>query len=886
MLGGGRAKMAKIIHILGLEGFFIRFEAAIFSESTSKKSSTGRILSRAMCASRGSTLKLMGDPHALPAPELVYTSVDDVPVPPETPPGGTFTALVKPARAVCPRRVKLWRATGQVPIIVTSQRQQLPAGARWSQRPSAQRRQQGGRRRGDAATSTLRIEQWSTAFEMEPELHEEDIGWQAGPVGGPAGRPRPAFTGPRPGPRGTPIDKNSSATAVMRRVMLTPQRQAAVLAALRGHAAAWSAAHAAADSTEAAFDADDVTEDHLTLYYCAEIRAAMLNPALPVASLWDKDSILYDPELDARLPYHAYAFLHRHISFGVYGDAADAASDAADAASGGDSGRGQQAAGGGGGQRGFDSKAKRRLVADLSVAAAGAAFNPGQDVGFDDMIRPTRHGDGKPTQNKPTMSGKPYVALNCADTNYYLYWEEQGWLSDHGITTRGPAAARGVAGGDGGDAACRSAGDGGDGSGGSGGSGGDRRAGVEGGGGGGGGGEGGDGEGGSGSRGAARVDGGRAREGDAAAATNGDGDGSGGSGGGAAGDGAADGGSGGGGDGGDDGDDVGVNSVIAKIQRAAAVLTPHVGHCIWSDRGLGHVAAAKWLAAHGYHYTFLCCQNRVGLPRRMLAKLIKQLSCPSSCTHQASSRCCQRWSWTCMHKGEMELQLWSDGKAVVIAISDCTSATRTIEVARTLKSNGAVIKAQAPEGIGLYTTVFRSPTDTGDQKLKRLNLTGRRRVRQGPKCDIYDFAIGLVNGHAMLSTVAPLTVWQFAMKFYREGLAAISLRERVPAALRALTCGAADEAPVVAAAAARTRAQSRAHVPRCFAIEWAAKRRRGEEAPSRHAARGGTCAAPRCENRERPTLYCPGCDGEPGRRKGWYHFDCFFRMHAVSYRAE
>jgi hypothetical protein len=103
-------------------------------------------------------------------------------VPPQTPPGAAFTALVKPSRGASgvPRRVQLWRSTGKVPIIVPPQREQLPAGSRWQHRPSVQRRKQGGRR-GEAPTSSRRIEQWASAYEMEPEQHPEDIGWQAGP---------------------------------------------------------------------------------------------------------------------------------------------------------------------------------------------------------------------------------------------------------------------------------------------------------------------------------------------------------------------------------------------------------------------------------------------------------------------------------------------------------------------------------------------------------------------------------------------------------------------------------------------------------------------------------------------------------------------------------
>ena len=70
----------------------------------------------------------------------------------------------------------------------------------------------------------------------------------------------------------------------MQRVLFTPERQAAVLQATQGHAAAWQATHEQ-DSIEAALDAESLAEEHLLLYYAAELRLAMLNPAVPATEL-------------------------------------------------------------------------------------------------------------------------------------------------------------------------------------------------------------------------------------------------------------------------------------------------------------------------------------------------------------------------------------------------------------------------------------------------------------------------------------------------------------------------------------------------------------------------------------------------------------------------
>lgn len=324
----------------------------------------------------------------------------------------------------------------------------------------------------------------------------------------------------------------------------------------------------------------------------------------------------------------------------------------------------------------------------------------------------------------------------------------------------------------------------------------------------------------------------------------------------------------------------GVNSIQSPLQRACSVLQPHTGQCIWTDRGYGNLQAMQWAADNGFHVTSMMQADRVGLPRRYLAALKRQMVCPKKCTHEASMGHCKRWAWTVLHKGHWELEIWSDGASLVLGLSSCTSATRCVELARTVRRETRL--PLCPMGIGLYNLFGRGPTDGGDSQRKRLSLACRRRQRQGPKGALFDGEIGFVNGAILASELRSghVTVWDFADEYSTEVLTSVSMRRVTPAA-------------AVAAAQANssgTRAQEYAHTPIDFTSECSRQKRIGGS--SVNAKRGRACCERKlgsCNNDngepKRPRLFCPGCKHERKDCSGWYHVSCYWKRHCATYKA-
>ena len=288
---------------------------------------------------------------------------------------------------------------------------------------------------------------------------------------------------------------------------------------------------------------------------------------------------------------------------------------------------------------------------------------------------------------------------------------------------------------------------------------------------------------------------------------------------------------------------------------------------------------------HGYHSTALMDIGRVGLPRRLLKQLKASWKCPRGCKHGADAPSCTRWQWTVLHKGDWELAIWNvgtnaanKGPGIVVSLSDCTSSTRLIELARTVDKS--IVMACAPEPIGLYNTFGRQGVDTGDQKRKSLGVAARRTLRQGPKGELFDFEIALVDGAEMMAHLQPdkaVTMWTFADAFADEVLNGVSARRRTTAAA---------EATAVAGA---TRAQEDAHVPVWFAHECKRRKRASGSESASVAKRGGVCCAAKagmCDACEtvRPSFFCAGCKRERAGCNGWYHWGCYWREHKAVLR--
>ena len=146
------------------------------------------------------------------------------------------------------------------------------------------------------------------------------------------------------------------------------------------------------------------------------------------------------------------------------------------------------------------------------------------------------------------------------------------------------------------------------------------------------------------------------------------------------------------------------------------------------------------------HVTGLMQLNRIGLPRRYLQQLKRKLNCTRGCKHATGQTGCIKWAWTILHKGEWELHIWAD-KKLVVAMTSCASGTRLVELTRPLDNlNREYAHVLVPEAIGFYNVFGRGATDGGDGERKRLSLSARRRLRQGPKHALSELEICFVNG--------------------------------------------------------------------------------------------------------------------------------------------
>lgn len=793
-----------------------------------------------------------------------YERLEDVVAPAGTSPGAQFTVLLaakEKGRKVY-KKASLWKASGVAPKIMEACAS-VGTHSRQRYRPSAVARARAGSRSARAidniVTVDAGVDDWDSEDWLPFEAKMEDIGWQPGPVNGAAGRPMPSFTGAPMGVRNRKLTKHSSARSIMRAVQLTKSFLETTVRLARQHVLDWQSKHSTLDSIERAFNGAELKPEHVELWFAASIRIASLNPAVPASRLYDPKHQLHDAQLVAALPWDALRWMNRHLAFGEYGTP-DGASGAS--ASGSGSTAAGELAGGDSAQTGgaSDRFRTRRLLSDIARGQAPKAWSPGQHIGFDDLCRTTRHWDGRRIRHKAAVhTGAACDGLNCAHSFYFLYWEENGWLRDPDVASSGvdPGANSGDGGGQGAEptgvdarehsnTAERPAARGGRG-----------------------------GCGGRASRGRGRgrrasqtvavnepsgtfapqdteISGAQAAEAELEA-----------------------------------GDaespeefTTGANSITSRLQRACKVLQPNVGHCIWVDRGLTNVNAMHSARAAGFHVTGLMQVNRIGLPRRYLAMLKKQMCCRKKCTHDTSSAGCKRFSWTVLHKGEWELQIWSDGESLVIALTSCASGTRLIELTRTIQSECRL--ALCPEGIGLYNQFGRGPTDGGDQHRKRLSLASRRRLRQGPKGALFDGEIGFVNGTlaARHLRATEMTVWRFCDEFCNDVLASVSMRRRTSALMELAT-----EARRRESTRAGTGSACGAHQPLLY--RRASERATSSDAPCAYTSRRGahTCceAEDGCEESARPTVFCAGCKRDRDECSGWYHWPCYWKRHRASY---
>lgn len=258
------------------------------------------------------------------ASEPVYASVDGVPIPSGVAPGDHFTALVFGQRngARVPLKKSFWRSSGCAPLIQAASVSEWQ-GSRQELRPSAMAsavasNQQNARAIHHVETQPSNVTQWVSSEELPVELNEADVGWQAGPVNGSAGRALPMFTGAPMGPRDSTLSSRSTARQIMRSAQFSRAFKTKVVLLTQRHQQRWASSHASLDSVERSFDASSMKGEHVELWYAVACRIAKLNPAIPAERLWDSKHHCHDPEVDAALSSIHWKWLNRHLSFGEY----------------------------------------------------------------------------------------------------------------------------------------------------------------------------------------------------------------------------------------------------------------------------------------------------------------------------------------------------------------------------------------------------------------------------------------------------------------------------------------------------------------------------------------------------------------------------------------
>ena len=363
----------------------------------------------------------------------VYASVDAVQVPAGIEPGGHFTARVwGTAKGQRVAKVKhFWRASGNAPC---NAREEAAAaeGPRHQHRPSAVARRVSGTARAQAIDNLqfqrCSISQWQSAVELPFELNAEDVGWLAGPVNGSAGRDMPPFTGATSGPRDPELTSRASARRIMRSVQFSRSFKQQVIQLAREHQQQWSAERTVSDGVERSFRAADLEPAHVELWFALAVRVAKINPAIPAQKLWDAEHHCFDTAVATACSFLQWEWLNRHLSFGAARQI-DADGDGSDGSGSGSGSGSDSDADGGAATPARDRYRSRRLVSDIGRAQAAKAFNPGQHLGFDDLIRVTRHREGRRVRHKAAVhTGRANDGLNDAQSHYFMWWEEQGWL--------------------------------------------------------------------------------------------------------------------------------------------------------------------------------------------------------------------------------------------------------------------------------------------------------------------------------------------------------------------------------------------------------------------------------------------------------------------------
>lgn len=208
-----------------------------------------------------------------------------------------------------------------------------------------------------------------------------------------------------------------------------------------------------------------------------------------------------------------------------------------------------------------------------------------------------------------------------------------------------------------------------------------------------------------------------------------------------------------------------VTSVNRRLQRAAACLVQKqfdrttgrstAAYCISMDRGYGNIQAQQRLwNEDGIYSNAIMADNRVGLPRRWLAEVAKDLKCPSSCNHKPDAAGCTKYMWTVMNKPPFELNVWQDSK-LIISYGNFFSSSRAGVLSRGNSGSKSSYSVWTPESIFHYNIEGRSATDSADQARRKLAMAERRIERAGQKGMAFVFDIAFSNGAIIQRMLQP-----------------------------------------------------------------------------------------------------------------------------------
>ena len=372
------------------------------------------------------------------------------------------------------------------------------------------------------------------------------------------------------------------------------------------------------------------------------------------------------------------------------------------------------------------------------------------------------------------------------------------------------------------------------------------------------------------------------------------------------------------------------HSVKARLMRAIQCLmddadaeepTSTAGYCVNLDRGYGHVDAQQCAKDAGVHTNTVMQLNRVGLPRQWLLEIKKLLgacqgigggddddddddaggaAAPPPKQRQKGgcstpkAEDCNKFSFSVVHKGDWELQVWQDSK-LIVCLTSFFSGTRAGLLARGSHSSKFSYEVWAPEGIWYYNVEGRSATDGNDQERKKLAIAERRCVRYGLKGMHFVFDLAFTNGAIISRGLAPddlpksdqhlLTKVSFVLAWAQEQFDhRTPARKRTPVGMCILQAAATNSADYANPASAHVMQRTEHELVNCGSVvrKLGFRTCKTPQGPKkRKCIPNGACYYEGCQEDTKTTqLRCGSCKDGKG---AFFHLPCFFATHRCTF---